>query len=261
MGSGLVFFFAAAIVLRFANEEAQVSKPAAISFAPRFARRATVAALAFSVLMLFAMGAQSLNVLMNGAAQASNDPAQAGSRFQSAIFWNPYDAAAHFNYGMWLYSQGRAPEAVPHIRFGVENGINTSVCYVYLASAEAEGGDMAASEATLARAVEVYPRSVFLRIRHASTLAALGKSQAAQDEYAKALSFNETIARSWWQLICFGKDAASDAARRDPENNLQPGLLLPEQAVHFVVAENKRRPPGGCNGNTQAYFSNATPAR
>lgn len=261
MGSGLIFFFAAAIVLRFANVEAQVSKRAAVSFAPLFARRATVAAFVFSLAMLFAMGAQSMNVLMNGAAQASITPIQAERRFLSAIFWNPYDAAAHFNYGLWLYYQGRAVEAVEHIRFGVENGINTSVCYVYLASAEAESGDMAASEATLARGIEVYPRSVFLRVRHASALAALGKSQAAQDEYAKALSFNERVARSWWQLICFGKAAASEAARQDPQNNLQPGLLLPEQAVHFVVDENKRRPPGGCNANTQAYIPDATPAR
>jgi O-antigen ligase len=258
MGSGLVFFFAAALVLRFANQEAHSSKPATVSFAPRFARRATVAAFAFSVLMLFAIGAQSLNVLMNGAAQASASPAQAESRFRSSIFWNPYDAAAHFNYGMWLYYQGRAQEAVPHISFGVENGINTSVCYVYLASAEAEGGDMAASEATLARAIEVYPRSIFLRVRHTSALAAMGRSQAAQDEYAKARAFNETLARSWWQLICLGKNAASDAARRDPQNNLLPGLLLPEEAVLFVVAENKRRPPVGCNANTQAYFTNAS---
>lgn len=258
MGSGLVFFFAAALVLRFANEDAQVSKPAAVSFAPRFAQRATIAAFAFSVLMLFAMGAQSMNVLLNGAAQSSTSNAQAESRFRSSIFWNPYDAAAHFNYGLWLYYQGRATEAVPHIRFGVENGINTSVCYVYLASAEAESGDVAASEATLARAIEVYPRSVFLRVRHSSALAAQGRSQAAQDEYVKALSLNERVARGWWQLICFGKDAASDAARRDPENNLLPGLLLPEEAVLFVVAENKRRPPVGCNSNTQAFFTNAS---
>jgi tetratricopeptide (TPR) repeat protein len=261
MGSGLVFFFAAALVLRFADGETPGAKPSTIAFAPLFARRMTVAAFAFSLLMLCAMGAQSINVLMNGAAQGSADPVQAESRFRSAIFWNPLDAAAHFNYGMWLQSRGRAKESVPHIRYGIENGINTSVCYVYLASAQAESGDMAASEATLARAIEVYPRSVFLRIRHASALAALGRSEDAKAEYTKALSFNSVAARSWWQLICFGKEAASAAARKDPRNILQPGVLLPVEAVYFVVDENKRRPPDGCNGNTQAYVPNAMPAR
>jgi tetratricopeptide (TPR) repeat protein len=252
MGSGLVFFFAAALVTRFADTGNQELKTAAIKLPSPFARVPALAALAFSVLMLCAMGAQSLNVLFNGAAQSSRSPAQAEGRFRTALFWNPYDAAAHFNYGMWLYFQGRATEAVPHVRFGVENGINTSVCYVYLATAEAEAGDTAASEATLRRAIEVYPRSIFLRVRHASLLAALGRAPEAESEYQKALSFNGATARGWWQLICFGKEAASREALKDPQNVVRPGSLLPVEAVHFIVAENKRRPPTGCATNLEA---------
>lgn len=261
MGSGLVFFFAAALVLRFATLETEIIKTASIGRAPLFMRRATVIAFAFSLVMLFAMGAQSINVVMNGAAQASALPVEAESRFRSALFWNPFDAAAHFNYGMWLQTQGRAKEAVQHIRYGVENGINTSVCYIYLASAEAESGDMAASERTIARAIEVYPRSVFLRIRHAAALASLGRMQDAQAEYTKALAFNGPAARSWWQFICFGKEAASAAARKEPRDVMRPGRLLPVEAVYFVVDENKRRPPDGCNGITQAYVPYSVPAR
>lgn len=261
MGSGLVFFFAVALVSRFASVEAQVSKSAAIGFAPLFARRATAAAFIFSLVMLLAMCAQSLNVLMNGAAQESADTVQAESRFRSAVFWNPYDAAAHFNYGMWLYFQGRANEGTPHIRYGVENGINTSTCYVYLAAAETESGDLRAAEATIARAIEVYPRSVLLRIRHASVLIGLGRSQEAQDEYTKALSFNSARARGWWQLICFGKRAASDAAIKDPDNVVLPGDLLPLEAVHFVIAENERRPPNGCSVNLASVTSDTDASR
>jgi O-antigen ligase len=261
MGSGLLFFFAAALVTHFSGAKADDEKIKTVKFATRSTRRKLAAAFAFSLVMLFAMGAQSLNVLMNGAAQESSNPAQAESRYLSAIFWNPYDAAAHFNYGMWLYYQGRASEAVPHTRYGVENGINTSTCYVYLASAQAEAGDLKASEATLARAIEVYPRSVFLRVRHASALAALGKQEEAQGEYAKALTFDEKVARGWWQLICYGKEAASQAARREPQNIKMPGELLPLEAARFVVDENKRRSPSGCNNNTQAFVSPALTAR
>jgi hypothetical protein len=55
----------------------------------------------------------------------------------------------------------RAREAVPHLRYGVANGFNTSDCFVSLAAAEAEAGDLQAAEATLRYAVKVYPRSVF----------------------------------------------------------------------------------------------------
>lgn len=261
MGSGLIFFFAAALVARFANADARAEQGARINFAPLLAKRMTAAAFAFSLLMFFAMAAQSLNVLLNGAAQESSDKAQAESRYRSSIFWNPYDAAAHFNYGMWLYFQGRAREAAPHVRYGVENGVNTSVCYVYLAAVETEAGDPATAEATLRRAIEVYPRSIFLRVRHASALANLGRSQEAQDEYQKALSFDGAIARGWWQLICFGKDAASDAARKEPQSVVLPGGLSPEEGVLFVIAESKRRAPNGCSANLQALATDATPAR
>lgn len=257
MGSGLLFFFSAALLLRFARTKPQEEKREAASFALPFTRRASLAAFAFSLLMLFAMSAQSLNVLMNGAAEASSDAALAESRYRSAIFWNPYDAAARFNYGMWLYYQGRAGEAAPHIRFGIENGINTSTCYVYLAAAQVAAGDMEASEATLSRAIEVYPRSVFLRVRHASALAALGRHQEAQSEYATALSIDERVARGWWQLICFGKKAATRAAMREPQSFTWPGELLPWEAARFVVDENKRRPPAGCNSDAQAFASPA----
>ena len=255
MGSGLLFFFAAALLLRFAGSKQQEEKSEAAGFSRPFTRRASLAAFAFSLLMLLAMSAQSLNVLMNGAAEMSSNSVDAESRYRSAIFWNPYDAAAHFNYGMWLYYQGRAGEAAPHISFGVENGINTSTCYGYLAAAQSEAGDVEASEATLMRAIETYPRSVFLRIRHASALAALGRETEAQSEYVAARSFNEQAARGWWQLICFGKEAASQAARREPQNIKTPGELLPLEAARFVIDENKRRPPLGCSSNAQVFVS------
>ncbi|MCA1849870.1 MAG: hypothetical protein LC672_02155, partial [Acidobacteria bacterium] len=88
------------------------------------------------------------------------------------------------------------------------HGYNSSVCYAYLAAAEALAGDMRAAEQTLALAVRVYPRSVFLRVRHATSLAEAGRSREASEEYSAALALDARAARGWRQLICFGRLAA-----------------------------------------------------
>jgi hypothetical protein len=129
---------------------------------------------------------------------------------------------------------------VPHLRFAVERGFNESSCYSYLAGAEAGSGDLSAAEKTLAYAVYVYPRSVFLRTRYAHALAEAGNVSEAEREYATAVGLGERQARGWQQLINFGVDAASVAAHRNPRIAL-PGDLVPESGMWSVIAENKLR--------------------
>ncbi len=239
-GSGLMFFFAAAIILRCASLSAPHSESSA-SFAPAFMRGTHVAALALALLMLVGMSAQAMNVILHGAAQASIDSSDAQQRYAAALFWNPYDAATHYDYGLLLYSTSRPNEAVTHLRYAVQRGFNSSICYEYLAGAEIGAGDMAAAEKTLAYAVSVYPRSVFLRARHAATLAALNKTSEAELERAVALAINPRMARGWQQLIDSGIDSATQAASKNAAGIASPGELLPAEGVFAVLAEDEQR--------------------
>jgi predicted Zn-dependent protease len=192
--------------------------------------------------MLFGRGAQATSAAFLELTASAQDKEHVENYFDSALAWNPLDAATHYNYGMWLYLERRASEAVPHLRFAVERGFNASVCYAYLAAAEAGSGDLQAAEATLARAARVYPRSVFLRVRHASALAETGRGEQAAEEYAAALALNSRMARGWRQLICFGRKAAKVAAFYD-KGIAQAGELAPENCIFAVLDENERRTP------------------
>jgi O-antigen ligase len=239
LGSGLIFFFAAALVSHFSAERTRIVIKH-LSLAPAFARALLVLALGFSLVMLMGRGAQATNAVFQGMAESAATDEQVKQHFERAIAWNPLDATTHFNYGMWLYLDGRAPQAVPHLRYAVARGYNASVCYAYLAAAQAGAGEMRAAEQTLAEAVRVYPRSVFLRVRHATALAEAGRTLEANEEYAAALALDSRTARGWRQLICFGRKAAKTAAFHD-KGIAMPGELLPENCIFAVLDENDKR--------------------
>jgi O-antigen ligase len=236
MGGGLIFFFAAALVSRFSASQTQTkrqaSKPVLVP-----ARLATVGALTLALLMFGGRGAQGVSTIMHGAAQRwASSRAQAEQFYTNALAFNPFDAAAHFDYGLWLYYEKRAGEAVPHLRYATERGINASVCYAYLAAAETASGDTSAAEQTLAHASSVYPRSVFLRVRHAVALTALGRDEAAGREFAVALSLDPRTARGWLELMKVGVDEAKVTAHND-KSVAMPGELYPENCIFAVIAE------------------------
>lgn len=239
MGGGLVFFFAAAIVCRTAARN-YVEEAKQIAFAPARLRLAISIAFVLAFTMVCGSGIRAMNAVLQGTAARTIDSAQAEKLYEAAISWDRRDAGTHLTYGNWLYGQKRAREAVPHLRYGVANGFNTSDCFVSLAAAEAEAGDLQAAEATLRYAVKVYPRSVFLRVRHASAMLETGATNEAGDEYAAALSLDKSAARGWWQLIRNGADAAKLAADAD-SGIAPPGGLFPNAGIFVVIAEHERR--------------------
>ena len=235
MGGGLIFFFAAALVSRFSatqrEEERLLIK---LSFVP--ARMATATAFVIALLMFGGRGAQATNSFLHGSARAWANRHNAEQFYAGALHWNPFDAATHLNYGLWLYNERRASEAAPHLRYAVDRGMNASVCYAYLAAAETAAGDAVAAEATMREAVTVYPRSVFLRVRHATALEALGQKEAAEREYTFALSIDARTARGWLELMRVGREEAKVTAHND-KSVAMPGELYPENCIFAVIAE------------------------
>jgi O-antigen ligase len=263
MGSGLIFFYAAALVLRFAARTETEDESAALqSRGEESLKRsegtrtrglrgifdaasapAPAAGLALALLVAVVMAAQGAHVQLLAAAQSGAYGERTEELFRTALAVNPLNPSARYQFGAWLYNRGREREAVPHLRFGVERGFNASTCFAYLAGAEANAGDAAAAERTLAEAVRVFPRSVFLRARHASALARAGRTGEAELEMAAAVLLDSRAARGWRKLIDDDIDAASDASRRDPRTYAKPGELEPDEAVFAVLKENEKRFP------------------
>ncbi|MFN2455343.1 MAG: O-antigen ligase family protein [Pyrinomonadaceae bacterium] len=240
LAGGLVFFFAVAIICQTASHGVREDTGQAI-ITPALLRVAASVAFVFSLVILYAGGIRAMNAIMQATAATGSTSERVEQRYRTALFWDSRDAGTHFAYGTWLYGQGRAGDAAAHLRYAVAHGFNTSDCFAALAAAEAEAGDLPGAEATLQYAVNVYPRSVFLRVRHASALLEIRRQQEAGGEYAKALSLDESGARGWWQLIRNGSDAAKIAADADPRITV-PDALFPRAAIFVVIAESKRRP-------------------
>jgi len=250
LSSGLLFFFVAAIMIRFAARASERERE--INIAPALLSTVSLAAMAISIVMLCGVGALGMAAMLRGMAIAQSSSLTANpdsSRdsatehlFRSALKWNPYDGPTRFAFGLWLNGKHRNREAVDHLRFATENGFNSSTCYAFLAAAEASAGDSRASEQTLARALRIYPRSVFLRVRHSIALAEAGNPAAADHEYQEALASNAPEARGWRQLMCFGPDSAYAAAREN-ENILPPKKLEPESWAYPAILEQAARPP------------------
>ncbi|MET0624681.1 MAG: O-antigen ligase family protein [Pyrinomonadaceae bacterium] len=263
MGSGLMFFYAAALVLRFAARPETVDESVAQQrrnedspkrsegSRPRGLRGlfdaasapAPAVGLALALLVAAVMAAQGAHVQLLAAAQSAADAARAEELFREALDVNPLNPSARYQFGVWLFNRGREREAVSHLRFAVERGFNASTCYAYLAGAEANAGDLTAAERTLAEAVRVFPRSVFLRARHASALARAGRTGEAELEMAAAVLLDSRAAHGWRKLIDDDIDAATDDSRRDPETYATPGELQPDEAVFAVLKENEKRFP------------------
>jgi O-antigen ligase len=246
LGGGLVFFFAAALIARIAThdegtEAASKQRRFQHSKAYVFIRRAaTVCSLSLMCAMFCYTTLQASVSVLNATAQSNAHRAE--ELYQMSLRLNPYHTPTHYSYGMWLYSNGQPGRAVPHLRYATRHGFNSSVCFAYLAEAEQESGDIRAAAETLSYMARVYPSSVFARARYAAALAELGREPEAENEYRAALALDSRQARGWWQLIRYGRDAATAAARSDPSIAL-PGELSPSECVFAVLSKDDRLPP------------------
>lgn len=237
LGGGMAFFFAAALVSNLAQSTKTKPEVVRASASPRLA---FATGLVFALTMFVGAGAQATNSVMHAEAQSSPSPNQADHFYLIALKANPFDASTHYDYGLFLYRLKRPHEALPHLRYAVSRGLNTSANYAFLAAVEEEAGDLAGAERTLTEAVAAYPRSVFLLVRYAATLERAGKTEASASAFSNALLVDARTARGWYQLIQFDIDAAIVASRQDTEI-ATPRELLPQQAFFVVLEENERR--------------------
>lgn len=241
MGSGLMFFFAAAVITRFAVETDSARSKDQIILSPIFGRAMTASAFMLALIMFGAMSVQGMGAILHGIASSGLDTVRAERFYRASLAVNPNDPATNYSYGLLLRAQGRAAEALPGLRYATRSGFNTSAAFGYLISAEMAAGELAAAERTARHAATVYPRSIFLLTRHASTLAAIGRTDEAEAVYARARTLDERAARGWWELINHGLVAANDAATRDI-GIAKPGELYPETCVFTLLIRDELNP-------------------
>ncbi|HEX8368500.1 MAG TPA: O-antigen ligase family protein [Pyrinomonadaceae bacterium] len=233
--NGIAFFF----VLALATYEMQKifrkkKKPQpTFSFQPN-----PVLAFSFSLAALFFVISLSANLSNHYVLSAENaeDFAAAEDFYRQAIRLNPQNASAYFSYGQQLYFKKQPEKAVPMLEKAIENGLDASIAYSYLASAQAAAQNSQATEETIAQALRIYPRSIFLRVRYASLLEKKGETEKSDEQMEIARRINDKQANSWQALITTGATATALKARSD-EKILPPHELLPTACLYAVLDE------------------------
>lgn len=245
LGSSLLFFFAGSIIARISADRKSSSGkiPNKIIFLKgSLCRWSTVCACVLLLVIVGLLSSQAGGTILHGLAQTNSEPEVVERYYRESLSLYPSSAATHFSYGMWLSNIGRTSEAVPHLSFAVKRGFNSSVCFAYLAGAEANAGNEPAAERTLATAAKAYPASVFLLVRHSVALARTGRMHEAEAELAKGTAIDSRAARGWQQLIENDIDTAYSAAKQDSGIAL-PGELNPQSGVFAILKENEQRFP------------------
>ncbi|GAC1397374.1 MAG: hypothetical protein NVSMB56_12360 [Pyrinomonadaceae bacterium] len=200
-----------------------------------------IAGLLLSLMMGLNAGRRMVSSIFTGIAGNQIDVVMADKFYRQAIAFDPNDAATRYQYGILLYTNGFFLDAIPQLEYSTAHGFNESSCYAVLASTQRAAGDLRASERTLATAVNVYPRSVFMRVRHAKALRELGDAKHADMEENIANSFDERAARSWRDLIDFGIKEAERKAQTDA-SFIAPDNLHPLSCVRAMVFEKALSP-------------------
>lgn len=259
-GAGLMFFFCAALLVRIAHgkNDDETQPVTVVQLGHRFCRRAFSGLFACVLLACFMFTAQAAGTMLHGMAQVAPDAARTEDYYRGSLKVFPTNPAAHFSYGLWLGNQHRPAEAVSHLEYATTRGFNSSVCYVYLASAQEAAGDTAASERTLAAAVSAYPSSTFLLARYSSVLERTGQTEKSKSTFAKALLVNPAAALGWQQVIENDIDAAFAAAQKDKHISL-PGNLIPQAGLFEILQENERRFPDLVNQGWRARMRSQKP--
>lgn len=234
--NGIVFFF----VLALATFEMQKIFRKRKKPQPRVVSLRSKPALALSfgfasLFFVFALCANLSNFYVLSAEKAE-DFAVAEDFYRQALRLNPRNASAYFSYGQNLYFKKQPEKAVSMLEKAIANGLDASIAYSYLASAHTAAQNAQAAEETIAEALRIYPRSIFLRVRYAALLEKKGATEKSGEQMEIARRLDDRQANGWRELINSGAPASALKARND-EKITAPHNLLPTGALYAVLDE------------------------
>jgi O-antigen ligase len=237
MPNGIVFFFVLALAYREAGKILRRKKIKTNEFAlpPKAAPVFAFGAIAVFFAVSLAANASNLLVALG---ERQKEISEAESYFDKAVQLNSENSVAYFSRGLRYYFDKQPEKAVPLLTKAIENGFDVNTAYFYLAAAQSAAGDATGAEKTFAKAVAIYPRSIFLRTRYALLLEKTGRADEAAEQLQTARRLDEKQARGWFELLTTGARAAalkSHAEKSFPE----PADLLPNSALYAALDEQK----------------------
>jgi O-antigen ligase len=237
MQNGLVFFFLLALLLRnFAFEKNSEKQNNLLVVSPRlklaFVSIALIACVSLTVFS--ALKATSQYLIYQAEREADFETAQ--TFYRNAIALDAANASADFSFGIRLFGAGKYVQSAEEFRQSVNKGLNDSVSYSYLISAQTLAKQPQKALNTASEAVRIFPYSVFLRVRFAALLNKFDEKDEAENQLNIAAQIDKKQAETWHRLINEGSLKATQAASVDKQISTLD-KLVPAQAVYAVLAE------------------------
>ncbi len=235
MQNGLVFFFLLAILLRnFVVEKNQEKQN--LTFNPQlkliFVSIALVASLSLTVFSALKATSQYLTYL----AERQQNFETAKTYYENAIMLDPANAAAESSFGARLLGENNYQESAAHFQKSVEKGLNDSISYSYLITAQTLANEPQQALDTTSEAVKIFPYSVFMRVRYAALLDNFNEKAESAKQLKIARQLDKKQSETWWLLMKYGSLKASQESRTNKDiSSLEK--LTPNSGVYAVLAE------------------------
>ena len=233
--NGFVFFFLLAICSKYFLNCRQQERPERRILPD--ARIAASLGLAACLLLATYSTTRVSSVIAARAGDNTKDTELAADYYQLAMKLDKENPSAPATLGMRLFFERRFSESAPLLENSIAIGKATSTDFSYLASAYTLRGDKRSAERTMARAVAMYPRSVFVLVRYGLLAQANGNAEIASNALERARALDTRSTNSWIQLITNGPLRTSELSFKDKDAYVPVMDLSPEQAMYAVLDE------------------------
>ena len=244
MQNGLVFFFVLAVAAKFFFDSQSRQKHfGKLTISPRLLKFGSALGTAACLLLAINCVTRASSAYFSAQALAQIDVEHAAPYFETAFRLDDENPSAHFDYAINLLHAQKFDEAAGHFRRSIELQRASSIDYSYLATAQTLNGDLRGAEETMRRAVEIFPRSPFARMRYADLLQKNGKNDLSLIERNTARQINEKQAQGWWNLITEGANKAAQKSFQDADAADAPMNLFPHTALYAVLSERELLDP------------------
>lgn len=241
--NGFVFFFVLAVaskqLLRSSSARNRDESNRELPIRPRLI---FVTGIFACLGLLFFSALRVSSVIVSRQAESNPDISVAAGVYDTAMKLDDENPEVRRNFGMRLFREKRFEDAIPYLEEAIRIGSAPSPDFSYLATAYSLSGKNAGAEKTMARAVELYPRSVFVLTRYASLLNTSGNFGKSQAILERAYSINKPAANTWLTFINSGAREASSQAYKSSDYT-QVMDLQPQSAIYAVLAEREIRFP------------------
>ena len=238
--NGAVFFLVLAVfvhsIRKLGRSNGQLSSGREKAISEGFlVRLRMLSVFPFAALFLFSLiaGASQYYVLLGEKARSQSE---AKAYFRSAIGLHPENTGAYLAYAGRAGRGGDTRLAAELYRKAIDNGLGVTVTYSALSKAYELDSDPENAELALAEAVSIFPRSVFVRIRYALLLEAIGKGGESAKQFEAARAIDRKQANGWETLI---RDGMLKAHLRAKEvgDSTPPAELQPNNAIYAYADE------------------------